>query len=93
MQNKYQIDIKLELRTLNLNFKTNLTSKTLKIILERYKGTKFIWLMGADNLKEINRCLTGKIFSILCLLQYLIEEYILIPLLILSQVNVIFKIT
>ena len=51
---------KIRVEDLESKFKTNLTSKTLKIILERYKGTKFIWLMGADNLKEINRWFNWK---------------------------------
>ena len=29
-------------------------------MIERYKGTKFIWLMGADNLKEINNWFNWK---------------------------------
>jgi len=51
---------KIRVDDLESKFNTNLTAKTLKIILERYKGTKFIWLMGADNLNEINKWFNWK---------------------------------
>jgi nicotinate-nucleotide adenylyltransferase len=51
---------RIRVENLESNFKTNLTAKTLKIMIERYKGTKFIWLMGADNLKEINNWFNWK---------------------------------
>ena len=46
---------KIRVEDLETKFNTNLTSKTLQILVERYAGTKFIWLMGADNLKEIDK--------------------------------------
>ena len=51
---------KIRVEDLESRFNTNLTAKTLKMILERYKGTKFIWLMGADNLNEMNKWFSWK---------------------------------
>ena len=44
----------IRVEDLETKFKTNFTSKTLELIIKRYSGSKFIWLMGADNLVEIN---------------------------------------
>ena len=51
---------KIRVEDLESRFNTNLTAKTLKILLERYRGTRFIWLMGADNLNEMNKWFSWK---------------------------------
>src|SRR6056300_4621 len=51
---------KIRVEDLETKFNTNLTSKTLQILVKRYAGTKFIWLMGADNLKEIDKWFNWK---------------------------------
>ncbi len=56
ISNRYKIRVE----DLETKFNTNLTAKTLKIIVKRYAGTKFIWLMGADNLKEIDKWFNWK---------------------------------
>tara|TARA_Y100001970_G_scaffold283886_1_gene400077 strand:+ start:3786 stop:4403 length:618 start_codon:yes stop_codon:yes gene_type:complete len=56
ISNRYKIRV----GDLETKFNTNLTAKTLKIIVKRYAGTKFIWLMGADNLKEIDKWFNWK---------------------------------
>jgi len=56
----------IRVEDLETKFKTNFTSKTLELIIKRYSGSNFIWLMGADNLVEINRWLNWKnIFQIM----------------------------
>ena len=40
---------------LEIKYKNNYTANTLNTIVNQYKGTNFIWLMGADNLSEINK--------------------------------------
>jgi len=51
---------KIRVEDLETNFRTNITSITLKKIIARYNGSKFIWLMGADNLVEINNWFNWK---------------------------------
>ncbi|MCG6903588.1 MAG: nicotinate-nucleotide adenylyltransferase [Rhodobacter sp.] len=34
---------------------TRYTAATLKALIRRYRGVKFVWLMGADNLAEFHR--------------------------------------
>jgi len=56
----------IRVEDLETKFKTNFTSKTLEFIIKRYSGSSFIWLMGADNLVEINRWFKWKsIFQIM----------------------------
>ena len=50
----------IRVEDLETRFKTNLTSKTLNHIIKRYSGSNFIWLMGADNLTEINQWFNWK---------------------------------
>jgi nicotinate-nucleotide adenylyltransferase len=50
----------IRVEDLETRFKTNLTSKTLDHIIKRYSGNNFIWLMGADNLAEINQWFNWK---------------------------------
>ena len=40
---------------LETKYKNNYTANTLNTIINQFKGTKFFWLMGADNLSEINK--------------------------------------
>ena len=40
---------------LEIKYKNNYTANTLNTIINQFKGTNFIWLMGADNLSEINK--------------------------------------
>ena len=40
---------------LETKYKNNYTANTLNTIINQFKGTNFIWLMGADNLSEINK--------------------------------------
>ena len=37
------------------NFCTNYTVDTIKIVQNDFKGVRFVWLMGADNLIQINQ--------------------------------------
>ena len=56
----------IRVEDLETKFKTNLTSKTLELISKRYSGSNFIWLMGEDNLIEINNWFNWKkIFNIM----------------------------
>ena len=56
----------IRVEDLETKFKTNFTSKTLEFIIKRYGGSKFVWLMGADNLVEINQWFNWKnIFQIM----------------------------
>ena len=50
----------IRVEDLETKFKTNFTSKTLELIIKRYSGSNFVWLMGADNLVEINRWFNWK---------------------------------
>ena len=50
----------IRVEDLETRFKTNLTSKTLNHLIKRYSGSNFIWLMGADNLTEINQWFNWK---------------------------------
>jgi len=56
----------IRVEDLETKFKTNLTSKTLELISKRYSGSNFVWLMGEDNLIEINNWFNWKkIFNIM----------------------------
>lgn len=46
---------KIRIDSVENKYKNNFTANTLKNIINRYKGTKFIWLMGADNLDEFHK--------------------------------------
>lgn len=40
---------------LERRFKTRYTAETLTALLARYRGVRFVWLMGADNLADFHR--------------------------------------
>ncbi len=46
---------KIKIDSLESKYSSNYTVNTLKNIIEQFRGTKFIWLMGADNLAEIHK--------------------------------------
>ncbi len=57
---------KIKIDALETKYSSNYTANNLKNIIEQYKGTKFIWLMGADNLAEIHKWYKWKcIFKIM----------------------------
>ncbi len=57
---------KIRIDSVENKYKNNFTANTLKNIINRYKGTKFIWLMGADNLDEFPKWYQWlKIYSII----------------------------
>jgi len=57
---------KIRIEAIEKRYKSNYTFHTLQNIIKQYSGTKFIWLMGADNLYEINKWYNWKnIFKIM----------------------------
>ena len=56
---------KIRIDAIEKRYKSNYTFNTLQNVIKQYSGTKFIWLMGADNLNEINKWYNWKnIFKI-----------------------------
>ena len=57
---------KIRIEAIEKKYQSNYTLHTLQNIIKQYSGTKFIWLMGADNLAEINKWYKWKsIFNIM----------------------------
>ncbi|MEM1140748.1 MAG: nicotinate-nucleotide adenylyltransferase [Pseudomonadota bacterium] len=50
---KLAIDPRIEISDLELQFGTRYTAETLRCIVSRYPGGRFVWLMGADNFLQI----------------------------------------
>ncbi|MFS4437525.1 nicotinate-nucleotide adenylyltransferase [Paracoccaceae bacterium GXU_MW_L88] len=46
---------RVEVTDLEVHLGTRYTAATLAALKERYPGTRFVWLMGADNLAQIHR--------------------------------------
>ena len=42
---------------IEMNFLTNYTVDTIRAVQNNFKGGRFVWLMGADNLIQINQWL------------------------------------
>ena len=57
---------KIRVEAIETRYKSNYTFFTLQNIIRQYSGTKFIWLMGADNLAEIDKWYNWKnVFNIM----------------------------
>lgn len=46
---------KIRVTTLETAFGTAYTAETLHLLVQRFPGVRFVWLMGADNLIQIDR--------------------------------------
>ena len=51
---KLNLPVWIQLTDLELDYKTKYTSETLQKLITRFPKANFIWLMGADNLLQIN---------------------------------------
>jgi len=67
---------KIRINSLEKKHNNYYTANTLNIIAKKYSATKFIWLMGADNLTQLNKWYRWKyIFNIMTVAVFDREYY------------------
>ncbi len=73
---KITVGNRIRVQSLEERFHTKYTYHTIKKILQCYPGSKFLWLMGADNLAQINLWHSwSKIFNLIPIAVFNREGY------------------